>query len=179
MPDSTLDTTESGLVSSLKDIALQLKSSNNGDAEWTYRIKEAIGRQGKENYSVCTAGFPRTYESEWLFDLVWYAQNDDFYTSLVLACEIEWKTHKDCILYDFEKLLVARAKYRLMVFQSLQSTRSEWTKYLIDAIDRNLDCLPGDRFLLACYDPNDEAFHFEHIIQKEVELDRKDGGTCE
>ena len=170
MAKSIPDEMERKLIATLNNIASRLSSSNAGDADWTYYIKTDIGKLGKQNYSVCTAGHSRHFEPEWLFDLTWYATdgNDDFFSNLILACEIEWKTHKDCILYDFEKLLVARAKYRLMVFQSLQTTRKEWTKYLIAAIARNRDCLPDDRFLLACYDPTDEAFHFEHIIRKNI-----------
>ncbi|MBK9637724.1 MAG: hypothetical protein IPO63_07840 [Bacteroidetes bacterium] len=39
------------------------------------------------------------------------------FSGLKLACEIEWSTKNDYIIYDFQKLLVVNAEIKLFIYQ--------------------------------------------------------------
>ena len=70
--------------------------------------------------------------SEWLFDLHWYTDGKNPYTTLTLplVMECEWQQKRkgdkvnkfSGIKYDFQKLLVANAELRLMIFKVVKQT---------------------------------------------------------
>ena len=55
---------------------------------------------------------------EWLFDALWYLadKKDEFMRSIPLVAECEWAQGGD-VIDDFQKLLVARADVRVMVWE--------------------------------------------------------------
>lgn len=91
---------------------------------------------GKPSYLVCSHGLSdhlrqtnggKYKNSEWLYDLHWYTEGNEPYspTSLPLVVECEWNPKKrgekkkipySGIKYDFQKLLIANADLRLMIF---------------------------------------------------------------
>ena len=92
----------------------------SGDTQWTRRIKELLGNLGASlDYDICCGGFPKFFNPEWLFDLVWFKNNtENLLSTLPLVVESEWNTSLKYIRYDFEKLLASNAEHRLMVCQS-------------------------------------------------------------
>lgn len=58
---------------------------------------------------------PERVRSEFLYDLTCVKRNGDWLKRVPLVAESEWGNPK-CIEYDFQKLLLARADVRLMVF---------------------------------------------------------------
>lgn len=72
---------------------------------------------------------------EWLFDLHWFTNGVEPYSvqSLPLVVECEWnprrkgdsKTLYSGIKYDFQKLLIANADLRLMIFKIAKETELE------------------------------------------------------
>jgi hypothetical protein len=81
--------------------------------------------------------FPQRYRGqfkkiEWLYDLHWFKEGGSYrMTSLPLVVECEWaykrkgdedKDDYSAVKWDFQKLLVANAKLRLMVFRKRTGT---------------------------------------------------------
>ena len=86
---------------------------------WTHQVKARLVRLGKRaGYQTCTNGTVQgaRWDQEWLYDLVWVHASDDFVVQDVfLVAEIEWRG-KRAIQQDFQKLLLARADCRVMIF---------------------------------------------------------------
>lgn len=102
----------------LTDLPGQLPPGHS-NTKWTTRIKSGIGQIGLEAGLLATAsGYPTPKDREWLYDLIWFQNSPEKHLErLVMALESEWSRDPDEILYDFEKLLVARAPLKVMIFQ--------------------------------------------------------------
>lgn len=89
--------------------------SNNSDI--TFQIKERICKIGsKRDFSVCVSGFPELYNSEWLYDIVFFKEDKSktlLDVELVLECELSYDLNQ--IKYDFEKLLISNTKHKLFI----------------------------------------------------------------
>ncbi|MDN5395666.1 MAG: hypothetical protein L0G05_04010, partial [Chryseobacterium sp.] len=53
--------------------------------------------------------------SEWLYDMIWYKNKDGYLKEIPFVMESEWSYGYDCVRYDFEKLLQADARLKLMI----------------------------------------------------------------
>jgi hypothetical protein len=85
---------------------------------WTRGVKNAIVAVGKRlNHRTAGNGCDSDDGCEWLYDVLWYKVDDAFLRDVLLVAESEWGDLK-AIKCDFEKLLVARADHRVMVFES-------------------------------------------------------------
>jgi hypothetical protein len=90
-----------------------------GDGDWTKQLKDDIGTLGEKNrWTVCAGGFKGRFEGGWLYDLVWYNEANGHLSEVYLVLESEWGEYRTDIKYDFEKLLVAKATLKVMVFQT-------------------------------------------------------------
>jgi hypothetical protein len=58
----------------------------------------------------------RLSKAAWLWDMTWVELSEGKLIDLPLALESEWLRTFDEILFDFEKLLVCRARLRVMIF---------------------------------------------------------------
>ena len=128
-----------------------------GDGALTRSLKESIGQLGiKLNNQVATSGFPDIFESEWLYDLVWYQEdNERRLIRVPLIVESEWSRNYQQIKFDFEKLLMGNADRRLMICQWSKNdieTLLEKFKNAIDVFQEN----EHDRFLFAILDTETE-----------------------
>ena len=93
---------------------------------------------------------------EWLYDLTFLEYDDECLKRVPLVAESEWNDRKDKIFEDFEKLLVARADVRVMIFNgnrfrsegetSIKSGRLEKFKKYITECEHTQ---AGDTYLLA------------------------------
>ncbi|MGD0958870.1 MAG: hypothetical protein ABSB19_03595 [Methylomonas sp.] len=128
--------------------------------EWTNQLKEDIGNLGVSlGWNVCTSGFKGRFENEWLYDLIWYRNDHDnkHLAEVYLVLESEWGSPHD-VKYDFEKLLLAKATFKIMVF---------------DAYDRHIEGVFGlleenirifqkhatdETYIFAGYNANTKAF---------------------
>jgi hypothetical protein len=107
---------------------------------------------------------------EWLFDLQWYTENGPYLpASLPLVVECEWKTKKKAdsktpssgIKYDFQKLLVANADLRLMIFIIKNDIQlSELDQYFELAIKGYRNLPPHAKFLFVAFDKKEEKLHY-------------------
>jgi hypothetical protein len=133
-----------------------------GNTIWTRRLKEKIGDLGWDlDYDVAIGGFRDKFEKEWLYDIVWYQEDDEGRLIRVpLIVESEWDINYAGIKYDFEKLLVGNAQKRFMICQSkpvnIEGLLDKFKK-AIDVFEENY----GDTFLFAILDSESESeFHY-------------------
>lgn len=80
----------------------------------TESLKKKVGEVGIHlGYEVSSS----VHDSEWLYDLIWYENNgDNHLEKLVLALESELSDRSfQGLKYDFEKLLVANADFRVFI----------------------------------------------------------------
>jgi len=120
--------------------------------EATRRIKSKLRDLGKsKGFGVHAGGIEGT-EGEWLFDLLWSENQGTEFVDLPLALECEWQRSKDAIFHDFQKLVVARARHRVMIFQ--QETEGK-VREMFETLRRQVrdfkGTQKGDRYLLAGY----------------------------
>lgn len=144
----------------------------NGDAKWTKELKKRLARLGEKNECrVCTSGFKGEYDTEWLYDMVWYKEETTedeikYLTEVPLVMESEWNLHFNHIKYDFEKLLLANANLKLFVCYVHSDLRQHRLNYFEKAVKNYKYGKEEDTFLIAMLDYNENEFYF-WIITKE------------
>lgn len=122
---------------------------------------------------------------EWLYDLHWYTEDvrqqelpHEFgyrIETLPLVVECEWEyisaAERDkcgkkgkqpdvygAVKYDFQKLVVANAEVRLMIFQ--QRRNFELNRYFIDVIENYIHLDKGANFLFVRFPRNKKSFEY-------------------
>ncbi|MBN4072399.1 hypothetical protein JYT74_00025 [Crocinitomix catalasitica] len=110
-----LDEVEKEIFEILKRLVDEFDASGNSfsTSYLTKEIKVRFGNLGKEkNYGVSST----IHDGEWLFDLIWYSTNADYFSSLNLAVESELsdRSHGGLRL-DFEKLLPCVADNKVFI----------------------------------------------------------------
>ena len=125
---------------------------------WTKEIKRVFIELGhKEGFKVCAHGVDTADAKEWLYDLVWYRDDENGrLESVPLVLESEWEAKYEGIKYDFEKLLLARTVYKVMIFQGEIESHFEELKESILAFK---DPGASGTFILAGFDG--ERFEFD------------------
>ena len=105
----------------------QLDVHIDDDTEaWTKAVKTELCRIGKEEFGLRVGAsgvgpFDPDYR-EWLYDVTWSEYDDDGLTDVILVAECEWGEFRK-IEYDFQKLPLARATLRLMIFDGGQDSQ--------------------------------------------------------
>jgi len=108
---------ETEIQNILDNIALDAEGKSWGDREWTKQIKSRLAGLGRKyKYWVYASQAENIDGGEWLFDLTWLNYSGNNLINVELALESEWNTNS--INDDFQKLLLARAELRVMIFQS-------------------------------------------------------------
>jgi len=113
-----------------------------------------------------TCGSNSGGNGEWLFDLCWYKGEDELMEEFPLALESEWSHIDQFVRFDFQKLLVARATHRVMVFERIDEAAFTATvDHLIKCIVAFQGTTKGDLYLFACWlCKNAQKFVFRHHI---------------
>jgi hypothetical protein len=156
----------------------QRKNTINGLKEWTIAVKKTlIDIAEKYNLQVSCKIPDEKYKNnenlEWLYDLLIYTRQDNgIFDEVFLVCESEWDKNIKAILWDFEKLLFARAKVRLMVFQVNDQNYNEYKRELINIIEKSGLCLKGDIYLFAIWHAELDGFRVEKYIKGEYKDDK-------
>ena len=113
--------------------------------------------------------------NEWLYDLLWWDQGNgniidagQFHiVDIPLVAEIEWG-NANAITDDFQKLLLARSKYRVMIFQSSNNTLDWCTNLIQNLITKHIQkfrpTISGDRYLFCAYVNNEHGFYFKSYV---------------
>ena len=163
-----LDEFEKGIARVLDHVIIEDKQvSGIGNAESTRRIKQRLCSVGhQKGFSVSADRCEGADTGAWLFDLVWAEQqnNPERFIGIPLVMQFEWDPSLDVILREFEKLLVAKAPHKVMVFQ--QAVRDNVTNVMTILADRVRYfqlTLPNERYLLAGYAYDQRVYKYETV----------------
>jgi len=145
----------------------EFQKSTKGPKKWTNEIKSIIGKIGIDNkFNVCASG--EGFENEWLYDMVWYKNNNDGRlesVELVMESEISdynWKGIK----YDFEKLLIKNAKRRVMIRCAMDKKKvNKHFECFKKGIDNYNNGHSKDRYLIIIYNEEDGWFYHRLILK--------------
>ena len=111
------------------------------------------------------------YLGEWLYDILWWEQRfeqpGDYVIDIPLVAESEWGSEHD-VKVDFHRLLLARSKYRVMIFQCGRNI-IQWFKAQIQQFKLTQS---GDRYLFCSYEVN-RRFYFELYIVPDLESEKR------
>jgi len=83
--------------------------------------------------------------------------------NLTLVMESEWSKKYGEIKYDFEKLLIAKAKFKVFVFQAKSQNVVSYLNELEKGIHIYQGGSVGEIYLLACYDYMTDEFEIRRV----------------
>ena len=140
------------------------------DSEWTKAIKTELCRIGRRfDYKVYAKDVEEDekHGGEWLYDVTWLEYNrssDGELTDAPMVVECEWGDYQD-IEDDFEKLLLARAGVRVMIFGG--TDEPSVAKNIADQLAGKVKAFNGshaeDTWLLAVWEPNGDGWRFRYF----------------
>jgi hypothetical protein len=162
-PGADVETWEAEIQDGLKAIPDRALAREWSDPRWTREVKRVVGDIGtRHGFAVCASGWPKIFDDEWLFDLVWYKNDkDNHLVSVPLVLESEWSLSFEAVKYDFEKLLVAKAQLRILVHQArTKAAVDDAQRKLITLVSKFEGSTKGDRYLFAGYDFKTTEFLF-------------------
>lgn len=169
------DRIEQNIIDALNKLPPITRNYNFSDGEWTIAIQAIFSRLGhQENCKVAAnkknvgRGFEQIRQlvagdtpehNEWLYDILWWHQKHQSYMlDVPLVLESEWGDHV-AYEYDFQKLLLARSKYKVMIFECGNHV-IEWSKEQI----RHFSGTKGDRYLFCSWLGHRRGFYFEPFV---------------
>lgn len=98
----------------------------------------------------------KEFDSEWLYDIVWYQDDpiNHYLLDVPLVAESELSPKLNELIYDFQKLLVSRSKHRIMIYEYEFNNENIADKLdaLIDQIKNSKLTQPGDRYLFCVWE---------------------------
>ena len=158
--------------------------SGGTEKVWTKQVMTRLCKVGhKEGYRVCVKKFcgkklEQAYRAEWLYDMTWLKFDSRELIDVPLVLECEWghfdKDDEDHyrperVQYDFQKLFLARADLRCIIFaaKTLQDAE-KYVKELIDIVERFQKRQTGDNYLFCVCLSTEKRFHFkEYTVNTE------------
>jgi hypothetical protein len=161
-------------LTEIQSILASLPKANPGWAgwEWTKAMKRAlIELASVHGCKACASGCLEANWPEWLYDVTWLRQGEDDQKGLLtdspFVAEIEW-SNKGAVMDEFQKLLLARADTKLMMFSA---TTIDGGKGLMDKMARQIKAYSrtdvGDRYILVCMSCRNNK-DYEYICQEYV-----------
>ena len=138
---------------------------NKSVVDWTKEVKTALCKACKNHdrqFKLYASGMNNVVDGgEWLYDVTCLSYDAGGYLKRIpLVAESEWGSRND-VHDDFEKLMLARADVRVMVFDgrrygtSKEARFEEFAKYISEC-DRTET---GDTYLLAAWTPGKFAYY--------------------
>lgn len=138
---------------------------------WTKAVKSELCSIGRNfGCEVYAQGVPRKIKKdggEWLYDVTWLVYDRSGHGELTdapLVAECEWGDYQE-IEDDFEKLLLARARVRVMIFGGTDEPDS--AKKIADQLANKDWVFNGfrseDAWLLAAWVPNGDGWRFRYF----------------
>jgi hypothetical protein len=161
---SVLFQIEEEMISTLDSSYTELLAESSSGEEWTRKFKTALDKAAnKLGYKVNKwrqVWYSGDGGGEWLWDLVWIDSGPDWENfHVTLACEMELSPRKgkDDLLFDFAKLTVAVADFRLFIFRQVGGDIEENFKWLTNVCRGS----QGFRYLAVCV-PNEALESLPH-----------------
>lgn len=134
--------------------------------KWTRLVLLKVAQLGCEyGFTPCASRLKASevadIESAWLYDFVWYSNcsAERHLSEVPLVLESEWG-NLEAIRYDFEKLLLAKAGLKVMVFEAADHAAIAIIEsFLRQGIRRFTKRSDGETYLFAAF--NNDARRFE------------------
>ena len=149
------------LVELVENNLIDLYELMNGNEIDTVAVRTALCAACEEIDSVLAFAIGH-HDGEWLYDVTGLQYDipvENCFSRTVLVAECEWG-NKLNIVNDFQKLLLARADVRVMVFDgTLNPGYQEMFEIFETNIDNNQQAEPGDIWLFAAWTPENWIFH--------------------
>ena len=158
------------VIANIEAVKDNTPSNTNSLKPWTIAIKKALVDVAEKHGLLINCKIGEEYKHNedvgWLYDAIIYSRNNEIFDEVYLVCESEWGNDSD-IEWDFEKLLFARAKVRLMVYAVAEKSYDEYYEKLTNIIEKSNSCLKGDVFLFAIWKyAEPEEFKVVQYIKK-------------
>ncbi len=189
------DHIEQDIVNALQHLPDISRTHAYRDSDWTNATKAIFGAiryKNRRNDLTCQSwsGFNRTgqytsreirqhvekaldlhvpdYLHEWLYDITWYDAKPGFVYDMPLVAESEWgKIEADGgVKEDFQKLLLARSKYRVMIFQCRKREHNALIEWFKEQIMELQFTQTDDRYLFCAFlwNARNQRFDFTHYV---------------
>jgi hypothetical protein len=142
----------------LSNVAKKLNEEHRTlNSEWTKMCLGELAALGESKFKYQAAPCPRCVEHGWLYDLIWWKGKKGEMTDLILALESEWSPSIQFVRYDFQKLIQARARIKVLISDSLKSEDCQTLIADIDNFEQNEN---DGEYLFAMYNGNSKTFEF-------------------
>ena len=153
------------IIATIKSIPEHHSRGAAGDTKWTSFLKSELRKVGKK-HGYLVSPCPDDDNKEWLYDLIWF-RNDPINHQLcevALVLESEWSRDAWHIQEDFEKLLVAKAPIKVMVFQNYGNNLPVLWRLLEDGIRIFEQHTSEETYILAAFKEEEHEFEIR-IVQ--------------
>ena len=150
-------------------------SGNGSNAAWTKKCLNALATLGQDiGYGVCPQ--PPELKGEWLYDLIWYTEEEcewpNHVTDVVLALESEWSQRLSDIRYDFQKLVQAKSRLKMLISRELTKEEFAMLKQDIECFQRKDEF---EIYIFAMWSGiNDKDKPFRYEIYRSDKKDEKE-----
>lgn len=153
------------LADTAKDL---VKAGRMTNKDWTHECLRALADLGEKEFGYQAAPCPRCGEHGWLYDLIWWKGEKGGMTDLILALESEWSPSIRFVRYDFQKLVQARARIKVLISDALSP---DDRKTLISDVDNFEQNDKDGVYLFAVFNgdkakPNEFAFFTKETLCK-------------
>ena len=139
----------------LNNLAEEASRNRRGwsDPRWTKRVKQLLVQLAGNKYETYASGVPEATDGEWMCDVVWWdTGKDELLHRIPLVAECEWPKKEQDVWDDFQKLLIIRAKVRVMIFSDNSCPADS---SLVKDLKKQIECFKssqdGDKYLFASY----------------------------
>jgi hypothetical protein len=164
---------EQRVIAALNCVADELRGKNAGDKTWTSELNQQLIKHEPPGYRTCVKGWT---DAEYLYDMIWMKtgpENNCQDIGVVLECE--WGMDRNGmyrVMYDFQKLLIARADTRVMIFQGNPECQTQTIAKMKRQISEFSKTEADDRYLFACWNLGLKAerrnFDYELCVSKDI-----------
>ena len=145
----------------LRNVAKKLNEEHRTlNSDWTKMCLGELAALGESKFKYQAAPCPRCGEHGWLYDLIWWKGEKGEMTDLILVLESEWSPSIRFVRYDFQKLVQARARIKVLISDALSLEDRETLMSDIKNFKQNEN---DGEYLFAMYNgnkanPNEFAF---------------------
>ena len=153
----------------LSNVAKNLNEARRTlNSEWTKACLGELAALGESEFGYQAAPCPRCGEHGWLYDLVWWKGEKGEMADLILALESEWSPSIQFVRYDFQKLVQARARIKVLISDALSLEDRETLISDIENFEQNGN---DGEYLFAMYNgdcdnPKEFAFYNRETLCK-------------
>ncbi len=141
----------------LDRVVIDSENESWRDGDWTKEIKNRLCSFGKEKRYWTYASSDMADGGEWLYDVTWLTYSGDRLLNTELVLESEWDVNG--IDFDFQKLLLAKAELKVLIFQQ-KSAYAAQKKYedLILQINKYAKSTSDEHYLFSCWLQDERVF---------------------